>query len=115
VHIIETKLVSERFVRHDTVWVEIPNDTVFFPVEVDRVQREFAGDGYRAWVSGCCSPNLDKIDIEKSVVETIVTKTISEKSKKWGLGIQIGGTYSASQHDFVPYVGVGVSYNLFRW
>ena len=34
-------------------------------------------------------------------------------NNKWGLGIHMG--YGVSEHGFSPYIGLGVSYNIFTW
>ena len=36
-----------------------------------------------------------------------------EVKHKWGLGVQVG--YGASKDGLSPYIGIGVSYNIFSW
>lgn len=38
---------------------------------------------------------------------------IVKVKNRWGLGIQAG--YGVSKSGFSPYVGIGVSYNIFTW
>ena len=43
------------------------------------------------------------------------TETVPVKKNKWGIGPQLGVTYSISGKSIVPYVGFGVSYNIIRF
>lgn len=78
-----------------------------------REQRHYSDTTYDAWISGI-DPRLDSIKTYNSTkVITIETvKTIKEKSR-WGLGIQAGA--GISTQGIVPYVGVGVNYNILSW
>ena len=38
---------------------------------------------------------------------------IKVKKSRWGLGVQAGAT--AGKDGVIPYVGVGVSYNILTW
>lgn len=79
-------------------------------------QKHYKGDNYEAWVSGY-RPQLDSVWVfpETKYVTTTVTET--ESVKRWGLGIQagIGGTIQNGRVMVVPYIGVGISYNIVRW
>ena len=103
---------------HDTVTVERPaeirrtvthtvveqmrdtvGDTVAVYVPVERVV--YAGEGYRAWVSGH-RPALDSI--------SFVNTTVTRPARRWSVGIQAGvGVTPAGPQ---PYIGVGISYRL---
>lgn len=48
-------------------------------VIVPQEQKEYQGDGYRAWVSGY-RPALDSIEIERMVLR--------EKARRWSVGLQ---------------------------
>lgn len=104
---VDTMLIAIR----DTVTV---HDTSY--AVVDREQKHYRGDDYDAWVSGY-SPRLDSIRVFPET-KYITKETISAESRKrWGLGIQagIGGTIHNGRIMAVPYIGVGISYNLIRW
>lgn len=77
---------------HDSILVEVPITQVIY-----------AGDDYRAWVSGY-EPKLDSIEIYRR--ET----TIRPRTKRWSVGLQAG--YGMTPKGFAPYVGAGVSYKL---
>lgn len=97
--------VTDTLRIHDTTFVEVPIEQV-----------EYRDTLYRAWVSGY-HPALDSIQIFQQTKIVEVTKTITEKPKRWGIGIQAG--YGVTVHQGTlyasPYIGVGVSYNFIRW
>lgn len=78
-----------------------------------REQVTYKDSNYTAYVSGV-APRLDSLIIyPRTVFQTItndVYHTIKPKKKRWGLGLQAGYGYPNG-----GYIGVGVSYNLFRW
>lgn len=107
----------EMFVRHDTVYLPTissdpsdsgRNDSI--PVVVPITQKEYRTDQYHAYVSGYRA-KLDSIDVYART-QTVYLKEPS-KRKRWGLGLQVG--YGMAGNKAGPYVGVGVSYNLFQW
>ena len=72
--------------------------------------KVYGDSTYRAYVSGYHA-NLDSIFIfQKSEVITVSAK---EKSKCWGIGFQTG--YGIGKNGFSPYIGIGITYNLFRF
>lgn len=85
------------------------NDSVVLP----RQRVVYEDSMYRAVVSGY-HPRLDEISVyPRTILQTVtndVTHTVSEKPKRWGLGIQVGAGYPGGW-----YVGVGVSYDLWQW
>lgn len=81
-------------------------DTVYLPI----TQKVYRDSLYTAYVSGYRA-KLDSIE----VYGRTNTITIRERAKRnrWGLGVQAG--YGVAGNRAGPYVGVGVSYNLFGW
>ena len=78
-----------------------------------RVQRHYCDSTFDAWVSGV-DPCLDSIKTYQTT--RIITKeipVIQVKKTRWGIGIQAGAT--ADKDGVIPYVGVGVSYNILSW
>lgn len=70
--------------------------------------------GYTAYVSGYRS-NLDSISFCLSKTDKYITKTV-EKKKRWGIGVQAGvGVGYNGRVIFTPYVGVGISYNIWNF
>lgn len=81
-------------------------DTVYLPI----TQKVYRDSLYTAYVSGYRA-KLDSIE----VYGRTNTITIRERSRRnrWGLGVQAG--YGVAGNRAGPYVGIGVSYNLFGW
>lgn len=96
-----------RFLRlADTVCVVFHDTTTIHDsilVEVPITQKQYAGEDYRAWVSGF-EPRLDSIEVYRRQT------TIRIRPRRWSVGIQAG--YGLTTRGFAPYVGVGVVYRL---
>ena len=93
----------------DTVTV---SDTVY--VRLPREQKRYADTNYVAWVSGY-RPRLDSIEVYPST--RYVTKTVTkmdDSRKRWGIGIQAGCGVGLTGGKVVgvPYIGVGISYDI---
>ena len=86
--------------QHDTVEVLVPME-----------QKHYQDSLYDAWVSGY-RPSLDSLHVYPVTKVITTTLTVREKTKRWGIGPQIGVGISP-KGAAVPYVGVGISYNLF--
>ena len=114
IRINEPVIVERRVV--DTMTIEVPDylvvhDTAY--VNLPREEVEYRDTSYRAVVSGFL-PRLEEIEIYRQdrVVTIETTRTIKERSH-WGLGVQAGA--GISTQGLVPYVGIGVSYNILTW
>ena len=112
---IKEPLIVERRVV-DTMTVEVVDykvvhDTAF--VNLPREEVEYRDSSYRAVVSGFL-PRLEEMEIYRQdrIVTIETVKTIKEKTR-WGLGIQAGA--GISTQGIVPYVGIGVNYNILSW
>ena len=102
-------IASTPEIRTDTLYL---HDTIAVPVPIER--RVYADSNYRAVVSGW-HPSLDSISVyPETRVITIERERVEKERSRWGLGIQAGAGLSANGVA-VPYVGVGVQYNLFSW
>lgn len=107
-----------RPVRTDTVYLPVANDSVkgdsikgdSVSVAIPITQKEYETEKYKAWVSGYRA-KLDSIDVYDR------TRTITEREiprrKRFGLGLQVG--YGLTGNKASPYIGIGISYDLFRW
>lgn len=104
-------IASTPEIRIDTLILR-ERDTIAVPVPIER--RVYADSNYRAVVSGW-HPSLDSISVYPPTrVITIERERVEKERSRWGLGIQAGAGLSANGAA-VPYVGVGVQYNLFSW
>ena len=95
--------------RSDTLLVDSVN------VEIPITQKIYCDSTYQAWVSGY-EPALDSIRIFQpitTITNTITNTEIRYKAKRWGLGVQVGMGITPTKVE--PYIGIGVSYNLFSW
>lgn len=93
---------NEGFFVSDSVKVSIPITS-----------KMYEDSTYRAYVSGYRA-NLDSIFIFPKREAIMITK--QEKCKCWGIGVQVGCGFTLdAKPQFSPYIGVGVSYNLFNF
>jgi hypothetical protein len=110
--------------RYETVKVPV-NDTTYisaehaFPdtltVSIPITQKIYQDSTYQAWVSGYKS-SLDSIKIYQpvtTITNTVTNTAVQYKTKRWGVGVQVGLGVTPSKIE--PYIGVGVTYNIFSW
>ena len=105
--------VKETIIRIDTLTLPDTlrlSDTVY--VEIPITSKVYEDSLYKAWVSGYRA-RLDSIEVYP--VRTIETVYVPQvKRTRWGIGLQAGfGT--DLRGGWMPYVGVGVSYDLWGW
>lgn len=82
---------------------------VFIPI----TQKVYEDSTYTAYVSGY-NASLDSLILRMPHETTTITKR--PKPKRWSIGIQVGyGMTLRGTPQFAPYIGVGVSYNLFSF
>ena len=110
---IDTILISTALPAHgDTVRL---TDTVYVHLPVE--QKHYSAPEYDAWVSGY-RPSLDSLRIHTQSARITNTIPISAppKPRRWGIGIQVGyGMTAAPRPEFHPYIGLGISYNIFSF
>lgn len=82
------------------------SSTVVMPI----TQKHYADSTYEAWVSGY-NPELDSIKVFNKT--EFVTTTIKQRQKRFGIGIHAG--YGVTTKGTLPYIGVGISYNLWNF
>lgn len=95
----------------DTVRV---SDTVY--VRLPREQKRYADTNYVAWVSGY-RPNLDSIEVYPVTRYVTMEIILPGSAKRWGIGIQAGYGVGLNGGKVVgvPYIGIGISYDLIRF
>ena len=108
--IVRHKIQKLPIVKHDTV---NNTDTVYHTdsvtVEIPIAQKIYRDSNYVAWVSGY-EAKLDSISVTTKIVTRTKTETIY-KAKRFGLGVQTGFDLIGRK----PYIGVGVSWNLWSF
>lgn len=107
-------------VRYETRLLPTKRDTTMqtdcidsVKVEIPITQKRYADSTYTAWVSGY-NPTLDSIRIYPRHEAITITNTIRQKPKRWGVGLNVGYGFTP-KNGMQPYVGIGVSYNLFTF
>ena len=84
-------------------------------VIVPITQTVYEDSTYTAYVSGYRA-SLDSLIFRMPREVTTITNTHYQKPKRWSVGIQGGyGMTLKGTPQFAPYVGIGVSYNLFSF
>lgn len=84
-------------------------------IEVPRTQKVYSDSAYTAYVSGYM-PKLDSIVVrQKEITRNITeTRTIRESTRRWNIGIVAGYGYGFQSKTCEPFIGVGVTFNLFK-
>ena len=107
----------EMFVRRDTVYLptisSAPSDSGrsdSIAVVVPITQKEYRTDQYHAYVSGYRT-QLDSIDVYARM--KTINITARTQQKRFGLGLHVG--YGIIGNKLRPYIGVGLSCNLWQW
>ena len=86
-------------------------DTLYAILE--RQQVTWEDSLARVYASGV-NPHVDSvIHFTQDLIITKEIPVIQVKKTRWGIGIQAGAT--ADKNGVIPYVGVGVSYNILSW
>lgn len=99
----------------DTLATDVAISTDSASIVLPITQKYYRNSIYEAWVSGY-EPALDSIRIFQptaTITNTITNTEVRYKPKRWGLGVQVGIGVTPSKIE--PYIGIGVSYNLFSW
>lgn len=99
--------------RVDTVFLNVPGDTVKVQVEVPIERKEYSTESYRAIIEGYRAKLLSMEVYQKT--NTIIIPEVHTITKKtrWGIGVSAG--YGVSENGLSPFVGLGISYNLITW
>lgn len=105
-----TVLKPYRVIIKDTIQVPITdtlriNDTLF--INLPREQKTYKDSTYKAVISGF-KPNLDSLEIYKRTITNTIT--VTEKAKKYGIGVIGGVGYSDKVR---PFIGLGFYYKLY--
>lgn len=84
-------------------------------IELEITQKVYSDSAYTAYVSGYM-PQLDSIVVrQKEITRNITeTRTIRESTSRWNVGIVAGYGYGFQSKTCEPFVGVGVTFNLFK-
>lgn len=95
-------------VRDDVKVEKLGNDSVSISIPI--TQSLYETEDYKAYVSGY-NAKLDSIFVTSR--QTVVRIRDPAKKKRFSIGIQAG--YGMTPKGFQPYLGLGVSVNLFNF
>ena len=84
---------------HDTVFVYLPQESIVWQ-----------DDRCIVYAHGI-NPQVDSVTHFNS--SAVVTRTVTGRPKRWGIGVSIG--YGMSKDGLSPYIGLGISYNIIRF
>lgn len=106
-----------KVVIRDTVEVYMPrNDDAQLPPSVGDwlyAETTYKGEQYTAVVEGI-GAYLKSIEVyPRTELRTITTTLPVVKKTRWGVGVQMGAGFG--KNGVLPYIGVGLSYNLICW
>lgn len=112
--VTEPKYITRRVVDSipypvtDTIRMR---DTLY--VLLERQQVTWEDSLARVYASGV-NPHVDSvIHFSQDLIITKEIPVIQVNKTRWGIGVQAGVT--ADKEGVMPYVGVGVSYNILSW
>lgn len=92
----------------DTTTISV-RDTIYAPLPVEEV--EYRDSLYYAVVSGY-KPVLEHLEIYPET--KVITRTVTARNeRKWHVGVQAG--YGVTTNGLSPYVGVGITYDIFNF
>lgn len=96
----------------------VPNADESIPDSIDIympiTQKVYSDSTYTAYISGY-NPHLDSMLVFPRTQFITITETEKAKPKRWNVGVQAGyGLTIETVPKFTPYIGIGVSYNLFN-
>lgn len=101
-------------VRTDTVFISVSGeDSVKTVIPIER--KEYRDDDYYAVIEGFRPELVSMTVYPKTKYITDTKERIVTKRSRWGVGIQAGYGYAPTINKPVPYIGVGIQYNLFAW
>ena len=84
---------------HDTVYVYLPQENIVWQ-----------DDRCIVYAHGI-NPQVDSVTHFNT--NMVVTKTVTSKPKRWGIGVSAG--YGLSKDGLSPYIGLGISYDIVRF
>lgn len=92
--------------------VLLPSDSTKDSIRavVPITQKEYRDSDYTAWVSGF-KPQLDSIRVYRKTI--VKTQTVT-KHNRFNIGLTGGYGYGVVSHKVEPFVGVGVTWNVFK-
>lgn len=82
-------------------------------IKLQNYSKTFEDDLLSATISGTVQGNIQNMALDYSLKPRTIKKDIQVKNFRFVIGPQVGVTYLSG--DFVPYVGVGLTYRVIRF
>lgn len=104
-------LEKEYITRYDTLLYYI-NDTIIKYIPIPISSYLFTDSSYKIEAEGY-NVKLKNVEIYSKTQTKYITNTVERESIKparFGLGLQVG--YGFSSHGAIPYIGIGINYNI---
>ena len=101
---------GEIAIPKDTTGTTEPPDSVY-EVTLPKVQKVYTDSCYTAYVSGYM-PQLDSLRIRYPLITTTINKTKPAGQRKINIGVVAGYGYGFRSRQIEPFVGLGISVNL---
>lgn len=123
---VDTLVVRDTIMQYKPIFVDkIKVDSVLIPVKDTIVIRDsvyiYMDREKITWRDSLCEvyasgimPQVDSVrHFQEYKYITIETQVPVKVKSRWGLGFNAG--YGVGKGGLIPYVGVGISYNLLSW
>ena len=123
---VDTLIVRDTIMQHKPIFVDkIKVDSVLIPVKDTIVIRDsvyiYMEREKVTWRDSLCEvyasgimPQVDSVrHFQEYKYITIETQAPVKVKSHWGLGVNAG--YGVGKGGLIPYVGVGISYNILSW
>lgn len=123
---VDTLIVRDTIMQYKPIFTDkIKVDSVLIPVKDTIVIRDsvyiYMDREKITWRDSLCEvyasgimPQVDSVRHFREYQYVMIETAIPVKDKSnWGLGINAG--YGVGQGGLTPYIGIGVSYNIFSW
>lgn len=112
VHPVEVVRYVDRVIRDTTLVVRVDTVTNTRFVEVPIERKRYTTPAYDVLIEGY-KPSLLSIDVytETKFIDRV---DVQKRKTRWGVGVQAGCGVT-TDGAIRPYIGVGVSYNIFTW
>ena len=110
---VVVRYITERLPVVDSSVDKVDSSVDSVAVEIPITQKVYEDSAYTAWVSGY-QPSLDSLRIYRQT--QTITIVEREKPKRWSVGVTAGyGLTMQGSPRLEPFVGIGLTYNLWNF
>ena len=110
---VVVRYITERLPVVDSSVDKVDSSVDSVAVEIPITQKVYEDSNYTAWVSGY-KPSLDSLRIYRQT--QTITIVEREKPKRWSIGVTAGyGITMQGSLQLEPFIGIGLTYNLWSF